>query len=139
MDYVPIRNPGAQQSFNLPSDVLDLFQLKLQCVTAGSAKHGLRWEHKEIGTVFLESIDYDGCDVYVLPTSSEREWRNEKRIRQLLGEWGFPHLAGSVRQPRTIDLRIVKVGWHDLKSLAPRLVAWIYSAETNEPFAPASE
>ncbi len=138
MSYVPMRNPGAQQSFNLPGDVLDLFQLKLKCVTAGAAKHGLRWEYKGIGTVFLENIGHDRCDVYILPTSSKREWRNEKRLRQLLGEWGFPHLVGSVRQPRTIDLRIVQVEWRDLISLAPKLVAWIYAAEANKPFTPAS-
>lgn len=139
MSHVPIKNPGTQKTYNLPSDVLDLFQRKLQCVTAGVAKHGLRWEHKGIGTVFLENIGHDKCDVYVLPTSSEREWRNEKRLRQLLGEWGFPHLVGSVRQPRTRDLRVVQVEWGDLISLAPRLVAWIYAAEANEPFTPGPE
>lgn len=77
--------------------------------------------------------------MYVLPTSSNREWRNEERLRQLLRGWGFPHLVGNVRQPRSQDLRIVRVEWSDLIGLAPKLMEWVYTAEANEPFAPGRE
>ena len=131
-NFVERRNGPYTPAYEIPSEIANLLERVLNCKTGGSAKHGLRWEYKDCGVIFLENIKPTEVTIYILPTSFV-SWWNPDILIKILSQFHFSRFINSIKTERSgKDLRIKGVLWEDAMKLLPILIEWSYNSQTGK-------